>query len=273
MSINSHNSDDMTPVSSVAVSALLPTIMPPAPLKVPDPPLGDQCCTCIQCAWPVWGEKLAARCLRCVRLKGKGNEETTNEVRYLSTPLRLSAHCFCCCCFCCRRRLCCGRAAMSAEDVCLVILCFCHRIKKSVGKMRLKGKRHIFTGSVERLWPSRGAGYATLSPRCTSDKKKKRQILRTHSVLQPADVIPFQPHRGLNDRTTFQQDSGWNTTPHPPPLITPPGPPPPRTGCMGSGPTDWWWCLELDTKRRRSKFKQVLLKQKIKKYVWIWRLW
>lgn len=167
ISINSHNSDDMTPVSSVAVSALLPAIMPPAPQRHPTHHLGTNAALVSSAPDLFGGKKLAALCLRCVRLKGKGNEETTNEARYLSTPLWLSAHC--CCCFCCRRRLCCGRAAMSAEDVCLVILCFCHRIKESIGKMRLKGKRHIFTGSVERLWPSRGAGYAALSPRRTSD--------------------------------------------------------------------------------------------------------
>lgn len=34
--------------------------------------------TCVQCACPVW-KKLAVQWLRCVRLKGKGNEETDHN--------------------------------------------------------------------------------------------------------------------------------------------------------------------------------------------------
>lgn len=76
---NSLNSDDKTSVSSIA--ALFPTCK--GPLEAPDPPVRDQyiCSTCIQCACPVW-EKLAAQCLRCVRLKGKGNEETDQNNKW-----------------------------------------------------------------------------------------------------------------------------------------------------------------------------------------------
>lgn len=99
--------------------------------------------------------------------------------------------------------------------------------------------------------------------------QKKRQILRTYSVLQPADVIPFQPHRGLNDRTTFQQDSGWNT-PLPSNHATRTPPPPPQDRLHGIRTNRLMMVPWIGYKEAPLKVQPSLIKKKKKiKYIYL----
>lgn len=131
-------------------------------------------------------------------------------------------------------------------------------------EMRLRGKRHVFAGSVERQWPRRREEerkgeeeeekrrYAALCWTKASDRPRRQR-----PVAGWRD-IPFQPTQRIE--WSHHVSAGfWMRPPyhhhHHQPTSSDHAiqDPPPQTGCMGSGPADWRRCFGIGYKRAPLK--------------------
>lgn len=197
----------MTSVSSVSATVLFPTCK--GPLEAPRSPTVGPVET--QHLYPVRLSRLekvgsAMVTLRASQGQRKWGNRSQQQMKTPTSPdlFLLSAD-----------NLCCSAVAALHVRRGFYSRFIYKRIKN--GKMRLEGKRHVFSGSdsVERLWPSRGAEYAALYL-CTSSQSVGSLPVK-RPVVGWCDF--FHPHRGFYSRTTFQRESGWSsshTTPDPP---------------------------------------------------------